>query len=105
MEDVRIGRRKVTRYRFIDVPITWTKICEANSMRTYLLIQNTTTSSSFVWFDPNVTTSTGIHVTRTLPQLELDVEKHGQCVASDIYAVASGASQRLVVVETILQES
>jgi hypothetical protein len=105
MEDVRIGRRKVTRFRFVDVPTTWTKICDANSMRTYLLIQNISTSSSFVWFEPNVSTSTGIHVTRTIPPLELDIEKHGQCVASDIYAIASGAAQRLVILETILQES
>jgi len=105
MEDIRIGRRKSTRFRFVDVPTTWTKICDSNSMRTHLLIQNTTTGSIFVWFEPNVTISTGIHVTRTTLPLELDIESHGQCAASDIYAAASGSAQRLVILETILQES
>jgi hypothetical protein len=104
MEDVRIGRKKWSITRFVDVPTSWVKILSANSKRTHVTIQNTTASSTFVWTNPNDGITTGFHVTRTIPALELEVEEHGQIATADLYAIASGAAQRIVIIETILQD-
>jgi len=104
MEDVRIGRKKWSITRFVDVPTSWTKIISANSKRTHVMIQNTTTGSVFVWSNPNDGVTTGFHVTRTVPPLELEVEEHGQIATADIYAIASGSAQRIVILESILQD-
>ena len=104
MEDVRIGRKKWSITRFVDVPTSWTRILSANSKRTHVMIQNTTTGAVFVWSNPNDGTATGFNVTRTVPPLELEVEVHGQIATADLYAIAASTAQRLVIIETILQD-
>jgi hypothetical protein len=68
------------------------------------MIQNISASTAFVWSNPNDGTTTGFHVTRTIPPLELEVEVHGQIATADLYAIAAGSAQRLVIIETILQD-
>lgn len=104
MEDIRIGRRKVSRMYFVDVSTSWTRIAAANPRRTRLEFNHNSTASAFWYNDPNVSTSTGIHFTRTTPPVVIDVEQHGQLATGEIWAVSASGTIRVSVIETVLQE-
>lgn len=104
MEDVRIGRRKKSIVRFVDVGTTWTRIITANPRRTFVRFNHNSTAGAFWYVDGNQPTSSGFFFTRTMPDVTLDVEKEGQIATGEIWAIASSGTVRVAIIETVLDD-
>jgi hypothetical protein len=105
MEDIRIGRKKISRVSAVTVANgVSTPLAQHSNNRTHIAFAVTTTQAGITPIDGDPTTNAAFHVAANIPHLSFDIEEYGDLVTKAWEGAGVGAASLVLVTETFLEE-
>jgi hypothetical protein len=103
MEDIRIGRKIKTTFRYVALSATAAPIVKPNPNRVFIMIGVPSTNPAIVGPDSSVSLTAGISIFNTSKPLLLTVKKHGDIVIKGLWGITF-PSATVGIIEGFLEE-
>lgn len=104
MEDIKIGRMSQAKSTVTSVGTSATKIMARDARRTSVIVGSSAAGDVWVGPDNTVAASSGMLISNGAGPIYLDVQKHGQWVTGELWAITSTSAKNIAVWEGILTE-
>lgn len=104
MEDVRIGRKTLSRSATVPVGTGVGVLVPANKDRYTLIISAPETNPLWLTWEPAAAAGTGIRIAAGSPPVMLSIQEHGALVRGPIYASIPLGAETITFAESILEQ-
>ena len=104
MEDIRLGRKTISRFVTVNVDSTSILIVKGDPNRIALTFFPPPTNLYYVNSRKAAATGTGAPILSTAHELTLTIQDHGDAVRGEWYAIAPVAAVNVNYLETVLLE-